>query len=82
MTGDEAIAAVRVTGVPAPLVAYSLDEFADLGYRGWWSVVQDDDAVGGPIFVVSQIGQVHRFGSIPPWVQGLTTAHVLAGRRF
>jgi len=85
VTRDAAIAAVRATGVSGELVAYSLDDEAGLGYTGWWSVVEDSGdllLIGGPIRVVSAAGQVFEFGSIPPWVLGLTAEQVIAGNRY
>jgi hypothetical protein len=68
--------------VSCELIAQSLDEEAALGYGGWWSVVEDSGElmlIGGPIRVVSVTGTVFEFGSIPPWVLGLTAEQVLAG---
>jgi hypothetical protein len=84
MTADEALAAVRASGVTGELVAYDLDDEAALGYTGWWSVVEDSGdllLIGAPIRVVSPTGRVFEFGSIPPWVSGLSAERVVAGDR-
>jgi hypothetical protein len=82
VTAEEAIAAVRAHGATGELVAYSLDDKSSLGYTGWWSVCEDSGdllIVGGPTRVVSPTGRVFEFGSIPPWVMGLTAERVIAG---
>lgn len=69
-TGYDAVAAVhRSTGIRDRLVFATLDDQAQLGYKGWWMVCEEGASTAdATVYAVSPNDAVHRFDGNRPWV--------------